>query len=124
MEFRTIDAVTKRMIISVVTLAAAMSGASAQRADVTPVNPAQFKKLSCEQIAFRIRQLNVPIGNDSSTLAGLQRAQNPVLFFFTGFGSRNDDYNASLAHARGERNALIAVAVEKDCASKLLVPQR
>jgi hypothetical protein len=110
--------------VSALALGVTLTAASAQRADVTPVNPAQFRKLSCDQIAFRIRQLNVPIGNDSSTLAGLQRAQNPVLFFFTGFGSRTDEYNASLAHARGERNALIAVAVEKDCAAKLLVPQR
>lgn len=116
--------ILSKSLVAALALSATATVAFAQQQDVTPVNPAPFRKLSCEQIAARIRQLNVPIGDDSSTLAGLQRAQNPVLFFFTGFGSRSPEYNESLAHARGERNALISVAVEKDCASKLLVPMR
>lgn len=114
----------RRTLLSILALTATASVAAAQDVPVTAVNPAPYRKLSCEQIAFKIRQLNGPIGNDSSTLAGLQRAQHPVLFFFTGFGSRTPEYDQSLALARGQRNALIAVAVEKDCASKLLVPQR
>lgn len=109
---------------SVLAFAATVSTVAAQDVPVTAVDPAPYRKLSCEQIAFKIRQLNAPIGDDSSTLAGLQRAHNPVLFFFTGIGSRTAEYNERLALARGQRNALIAVAVEKDCASKLLVPQR
>lgn len=114
----------RRPLLALLLLAATTSLAAAQSAPVTPVNPAPYRKLSCEQIAAKIRELNVPIGNDSSTLAGLQRGPNPVLFFFTGFGASTPEYESNLALQRGERNALIAVAVEKDCASKLLVPMR
>lgn len=114
----------RRIVLASLLFATSASLAAAQYQPVTPVDPAHFRKLSCEQIAQRIRQLNVPIGNDSSTLAGLQRGPNPVLFFFTGFGASPPGYQESLAHDRGERNALIAVAVEKDCASKTLVPMR
>ena len=113
----------KRIALSVLALAAS-AGFALANGDITPVAPARYRNLSCDEIAMRIQQLNVPISNDSSTLAGLQRAHNPVLFFFTGFGSRTPDYDASLALARGERNALIAVAVKKDCASQRLIPSR
>ena len=120
----SMKSVLQPLAASLLALAATVSTASAQYQAVTPVDPAPYRKLSCEQIAAKIRQLNVPIGNDSSTLAGLQRGPNPVLFFFTGFGASPPGYKDTLARYRGERNALIAVSVEKDCAAKMLVPHR
>jgi hypothetical protein len=97
--------------------------AFAQYQPVTPVDPAPFRKLSCDQIAARIQKLNVPIGDNNSTIAGFQRS--PTLeFLLLGTGSRSPEFIAEVARARGERNALIAVAVEKDCAAKRLVPMR
>lgn len=113
----------RRVLLTALVLAATTTVAFAD-ASIQPVDPAPFRKLNCDEIATRIQALNRPIGDDSSTIAGFKRAHNPVLFALTGFGSRTSEYNDMLAQARGERNALIAVAVEKDCASKRLVPMR
>ena len=113
----------KRMILAAVALAALAGPALAQWEPVTPVDPAKFRGLSCDQIAAHIQALNVPIGNNNSTIAGFQRSPS-LEFLLLGTGSRSKDFVAEVSKARGARNALIAVAVEKNCAAERLVPMR
>lgn len=112
----------RRAIIGAAILAGFTAMAHADTS-ITPVDPAPYRKLNCDQIAERIQALNVPIADDSSTIAGFKRSPS-LQFALLGIGSRNTEYETQLALARGERNALIAVAVEKDCAAKRLVPMR
>ncbi|SHG50741.1 hypothetical protein SAMN02745157_4357 [Kaistia soli DSM 19436] len=113
----------KQLVVAAAALLMASIPALAQWEPVTPVDPARFRKLSCDEIAARIQKLNVPIGDNNSTIAGFRRS--PTLeFLLLGTGSRSPEFVAMVAKARGERNALIAVAVEKDCAAKRLVPMR
>lgn len=113
----------RRSLLALAIVAAASGPALAQWEPVTPVDPARFRKLSCDEIAARIQKLNGPIGDNNSTIAGFRRS--PTLeFLLLGTGSRSPEFIAEVARARGERNALIAVAVEKDCAAKRLVPMR
>ena len=110
-----------RAAIAFAGLVALTLPALAQTEPVTPVNPAKFRHLSCDEIARRIGILNGAIGDNNSTIAGFGRTQDlgkAVEFFLLGLGSRTPEYNAKIASARGERNALIAVAVEKNCAAK------
>ncbi len=112
-----------RSIVAAVTFLAMAAPALAQWEPVTPVDPARFHKLSCDQIAHRIQVLNGPIGDNNSTIAGFKRSPS-LEFLLLGTGSRSPEFLAEVSKARGERNALIAVAVEKDCAAQRLVPMR
>jgi hypothetical protein len=114
----------KSALLASFVLGASTAAAVAQANTITPVDPAPFRKLSCDEIASRIRALNGPIGDDGSTIAGFKRAENPVLFFLFGTTSRSAEYERNIALQRGERNALIHVAVEKNCAAGRLVPFR
>ncbi len=113
----------KRSIVTAMTLVALAGPALAQWEPVAPVDPARFRKLSCDQIAHRIQVLNEPIGDNNSTIAGFKRSPS-LEFLLLGTGSRSPAFIAEVSKARGERNALIAVAVEKDCAAQRLVPMR
>ncbi|MBZ9938179.1 hypothetical protein LB518_17905 [Mesorhizobium sp. BR1-1-16] len=113
----------KRFVIAAALVLIGSIPAFAQWEPVTPIDPARFRKLSCDEIAVRIQKLNVPIGDNNSTIAGFRRSPS-LEFLLLGTGSRSPEFTAMVAKARGERNALIAVAVEKDCAAKRLVPMR
>ncbi len=112
----------KRLMLAAAVLAFA-GPALAQWQPITPVDPARFRRLSCDEIAARIQVLNGPIGDNNSTIAGFKRSPS-LEFLLLGTGSRSPAFIDEVAKARGERNALIAVAVEKDCAAKRLVPMR
>jgi hypothetical protein len=114
----------KSTLLALLLVGSSTVAAFAQVNTITPVDPGPFRRLSCDEIASRIRALNGPIGDDGSTIAGFKRAQNPVLFFLFGTTSRSAEYERGIAQQRGERNALIQVAVEKNCASGRLVPMR
>jgi len=111
----------KRSLLAIAGLLAASLPAFAQYQPVTPVDPAPFRRLSCDEIATHIQRLNRPIGDNNSTIAGLRRSPS-LEFLLLGTGSRSPAFIAEVAKARGTRNALIAVAVEKNCAAKRLVP--
>lgn len=113
----------RHSLVAMAVAVATCGPALAQYQPVSPVDPVPFRTLSCDEIAARIQGLNGPIGDNNSTIAGFRRS--PTLeFLLLGTGSRSPEFVAEVARARGERNALIAVAVEKDCAAKRLVPMR
>lgn len=115
----------QRIAIVLAAIFSLVSPALAQRQPITPVDPSKFRHLTCDQIATRIQALNRPIGDNNSTIAGIRRSQElgtTMQFLLLGTGSRTAEFNATIAQYRGERNALIAVAVEKNCAEKRLKP--
>lgn len=98
-------------------LIATAASARAQTDAIQPVDPAPYRKLSCDEIASRIQALNVPIGSNNNSWDELRR--NPTLqFILLGIPTPNPTYEEFLAHARGERIALIEVAVAKNCAAQ------
>ncbi|BCP53412.1 hypothetical protein K32_20290 [Kaistia sp. 32K] len=98
-------------------LLACATTASAQSERIDPVDSSQFRKLSCDEIASRIQALNVPISSNNNSWDELRR--NPTLqFILLGIRTPNPTYEDFIAHARGERNALIEVAVAKNCAAQ------
>lgn len=98
-------------------LFASTAAANAQSGDIQAVDPAPFHKLSCDEIASRIQALNIPIGSANNSWDELRR--NPTLqFILLGIKKPNPTYEEFLARARGERIALIQVAVDKNCAAQ------
>lgn len=98
-------------------LVAATSARAQQPEPITPVDPAPYRKLSCDEIASRIQALNIPISSSNNSWDELRR--NPTLqFILLGIRSPNPSYEEFMARARGERIALIEVAVAKDCAAQ------
>lgn len=98
-------------------LVASVTAASAQAEAIQPVDSSQFRKLSCDEIASRIQALNIPISSNNNSWDELRR--NPTLqFILLGIRTPNPTYEEFMAHARGERIALIEVAVAKNCAAQ------
>jgi hypothetical protein len=94
---------------------APVAGAQSER--INSVDPSQFRNLSCDQIASRIQALNVPISSDNNSWDDLRR--NPTLqFILLGIRTPNPTYEDFMAQVRGERIALIEVAVAKNCAAQ------
>ncbi|MCX5493674.1 hypothetical protein OSH11_03040 [Kaistia dalseonensis] len=109
----------RRAIAALFVLAGLTTGAIAQP-DVTPVNPAPYRKLNCDQIAARIQALNVKIGSANNSWDNFKRSPT-IWFVLFAIPTPNPEYDQMLAHARGERQALIKLAVDKRCAAKRLV---
>lgn len=98
-------------------LIAAATSAHAQSETIQPVDSSQFSNLSCDEIATRIQALNVPISSNNNSWSELRR--NPTLqFILLGIRTPNPTYEEFMARARGERIALIEVAVAKNCAAQ------
>ncbi|WP_156911750.1 hypothetical protein [Kaistia adipata] len=98
-------------------LMASASIAVAQSERIDPVDSGQFRKLSCDEIASRIQALNVPISSSNNSWDELRR--NPTLqFILLGIRTPNPSYDDFMARVRGERIALIEVAVAKNCAAQ------
>jgi hypothetical protein len=96
---------------------AGATAASAQTEAIQPVDSSQFRNLSCDEIASRIQALNVPISSNNNSWDELRR--NPTLqFILLGIRTPNPTYEEFMAHVRGERIALIEVAVAKNCAAQ------
>ncbi|WEK49090.1 MAG: hypothetical protein P0Y66_15210 [Candidatus Kaistia colombiensis] len=107
----------RRISLAALALVAGVTAASAQTESIEPVNPSQFRNLSCDQIAARIQALNIPISSNNNSWDELRR--NPTLqFILLGIRTPNPTYDEFMAHARGERIALIEVAVAKNCAAQ------
>jgi hypothetical protein len=106
-----------RIVLAGLGLFAGASLASAQAERIDTVDSAQFSKLSCNEIASRIQALNVPISSNNNSWDELRR--NPTLqFILLGIRTPNPSYEDFMARVRGERIALIEVAVTKNCAEQ------
>lgn len=107
----------RRFSLATLALVAGVTAAGAQTEAIAPVDPAQFRNLTCDQIAARIQALNIPISSNNNSWDELRR--NPTLqFILLGIRTPNPTYDEFMAHARGERIALIEVAVAKNCAAQ------
>jgi len=96
---------------------AGVAPAAAQTEAIQPVDPSQYNNLTCDEIASRIQALNVPISSNNNSWDELRR--NPTLqFILLGIRTPNPTYEEFMAHVRGERVALIEVAVAKNCAAQ------
>jgi hypothetical protein len=105
------------LFLIVASIIAYIVPAAAQSERIEPVDSSQFRNLSCDEIASRIQALNVPISSNSNSWDELRR--NPTLqFILLGIRTPNPTYEDFMAHVRGERIALIEVAVAKNCAAQ------
>jgi hypothetical protein len=74
-------------------------------------------RLTCDQIATRIQAANGPIGDENNSWLQLQR--NPTAqFVLLGIVTPDPEHDAAIDRLRAERNALIVVAVDKNCAAE------
>lgn len=83
-----------------------------------PLSRAQpVHRLSCAEIATRIQALNRPIGAENNPWHQLRRNPTPQ-FVLLGIVTPDPEHDARLDQLRQERNALIAQAVDEDCAAR------